>query len=220
MKIRTILKILGSALLLIILVNCLRISWLFFQCYRGWGLDDHQLYTNYPPTTPEVNNDWVGDLPDVTVGKLRINILPDEETIFFGVFHMLELRCDNRLWEILRLVDNKEEFEKLTMDNWRAKHSQLSARIIQKSADQHLNASSLSQCINHLYLHPSEDKLIELPTAAFNVFYDKKEAWVICYVWEYEDTPSLDETPMTIGHIRAYLFDAKTCEYIGMVTCG
>jgi len=158
-------------------------------------------------------------LPEITIKTLDINIPPKEKKALFGIFVTKHADPDKYLWEILQQVENISEFSSITTDNWQTKHHELTLKLAEKADTQGLDSSSLSECINSIY-NPT-NRVAELPIAAFSVKYNKKNAWVICYVWEYANTFDQDGKKMitSLGHIRAYLFDEKRRKEISMATC-
>jgi hypothetical protein len=116
------------------------------------------------------------------------------------------------------LVFNKDEFAKLTTDNWVVERIELISSLIKKAEQKQLNHESLKKCLNKA--NTPTDRAI-LPIAAFYTKKEDKETWTICCVWEYPNLKNADGSIRNskFGHILTYLFDAKTCDQIDMATC-
>ena len=151
----------------------------------------------------------------VTVAKLDINLTEDAGS---SESEQGDSPIDEMLWEILHRADYVHEIGiKITTKDWRKAYAEMKAKLVKQANVQHLNEASLSKCIEYNY--DSSDDLAMVPVAAYSIQYHTENAWIICYVWEKNIQPDDEEDRYLLSHIRAYLFDEKSCKELDMVTC-
>ncbi|MGC3960638.1 MAG: hypothetical protein QM813_22705 [Verrucomicrobiota bacterium] len=144
---------------------------------------------------------------------------PGVDTVVVGVldlpFPTKEEEKFTFLWEKTGFKSNAK-FDSYTTENWEDNFAAFSKSLVRKAESQKLDAASLNKALDEV-LSDSKGKIAYLPIGAHQAKIDEGLVWIITVKWEYP--LAAPNHKQALGHIRKFVFNQKTLERVGFVTC-